>query len=164
MVFKIQSIELLSEVLEERTKEMKLSLHLKHLNSALMDNLFDVLERNKGNKKLVIEVFDEDEQIQMDFFLQTAAGFGPLRSPGPPGGMSVAEWLLAGAAVFTGGIALLTAPVAAAAGGCGARPARRRCGRAGALDRGDGDRATRGAGLRAVSAQWQPGAGAEIRL
>lgn len=67
MVFKIQSIELLSEVLEERTKEMKLSLHLKHLNSALMDNLFDVLERNKGNKKLVIEVFDEDEQIQMDF-------------------------------------------------------------------------------------------------
>jgi hypothetical protein len=46
---------------------MKLSLHLKHLNPALMDNLFDVLERNKGNKKLVIEVFDEDEQIQMDF-------------------------------------------------------------------------------------------------
>jgi DNA polymerase-3 subunit alpha len=67
MVFKIQSIELLSEVLEERTKEMKLSLHLKHLTPALMDNLYDVLERNKGNKKLVIEVFDEEEKLQMDF-------------------------------------------------------------------------------------------------
>jgi DNA polymerase-3 subunit alpha len=67
MVFKIQSIELLSEVLEERTKEMKLSLHLKHLTPELMDNLYDVLERNKGNKKLVIEVFDEEEKLQMDF-------------------------------------------------------------------------------------------------
>jgi DNA polymerase-3 subunit alpha len=67
MVFKIQSIELLSEVLEERTKEMKLSLHLKHLTPALMDNLYSVLEQNKGNKKLVIEVFDEEEKIQMDF-------------------------------------------------------------------------------------------------
>ena len=67
MVFKIQSIELLSEVLEERTKEMKLSLHLKHLTPALMNNLYDVLDRNKGNKKLVIEVFDEEEKLQMDF-------------------------------------------------------------------------------------------------
>jgi len=32
-----------------------------------MDNLYDVLERNKGNKKLVIEVFDEEEKLQMDF-------------------------------------------------------------------------------------------------
>ena len=32
-----------------------------------MDNLYDVLDRNKGNKKLVIEVFDEEEKLQMDF-------------------------------------------------------------------------------------------------
>ena len=32
-----------------------------------MDNLFTVLERNKGNKKLVIEVFDEEDKLQMDF-------------------------------------------------------------------------------------------------
>jgi DNA polymerase-3 subunit alpha len=67
MVFKIQSIELLSEVLEERTKEMKLSLHLKHLTPTLLENLYGVLERNKGSKKLVIEVFDEEDKLQMDF-------------------------------------------------------------------------------------------------
>jgi hypothetical protein len=32
-----------------------------------MDNLHDVLERNKGTKKLVVEVFDEAEKLQMDF-------------------------------------------------------------------------------------------------
>jgi DNA polymerase-3 subunit alpha len=67
MVFKIQSIELLSEILEERTKELKLMVDLRYLNPALMDNLHDVLERNKGTKKLVVEVFDEAEKLQMDF-------------------------------------------------------------------------------------------------
>ena len=67
MVFKIQSIELLSEILEERTKELKLMLDLRYLNPALMDNLYDVLERNKGTKKLVVEVFDEADKLQMDF-------------------------------------------------------------------------------------------------
>jgi DNA polymerase-3 subunit alpha len=67
LVFKIQSIELLSEILEERTKELKLVLNLRDLNARMLDNLHDVLERNKGTKKLVVEVFDEAEKLQMDF-------------------------------------------------------------------------------------------------
>jgi DNA polymerase-3 subunit alpha len=67
LVFKIQSIELLSEILEERTKELKLVLNLRDLNARMLDNLHDVLERHKGTKKLIVEVFDESEKLQMDF-------------------------------------------------------------------------------------------------
>ena len=67
MVFKIQSIELLSEILEERTKELKLRLDLHHLNPVLLNSLFETLEKYKGNKKLTLEVFDESEKLQMDF-------------------------------------------------------------------------------------------------
>ena len=67
MVFKIQSIELLSEILSDRTKEIKLRLDLNRLNPALLDLLQETLERNKGDKKLTIEVFDEQEKIGMDF-------------------------------------------------------------------------------------------------
>ncbi len=66
-VFKIQSIELLSEILSDRTKEIKLRLDLGRLNSSQLDLLQETLERNKGDKKLTIEVFDEQEKIGMDF-------------------------------------------------------------------------------------------------
>ncbi|CAM3281415.1 DNA polymerase III subunit alpha [Aquirufa ecclesiirivi] len=65
--FKIQSIELLSEILSSRTKEMKLSLNLHSLNKTSLDHLLATLERHKGNKKLVIEVYDEVERLQLDF-------------------------------------------------------------------------------------------------
>lgn len=65
--FKIQSIELLSEILSSRTKEMKLSLNLHSLNKTSLDYLLETLERHKGNKKLVIEVYDEVERLQLDF-------------------------------------------------------------------------------------------------
>jgi DNA polymerase-3 subunit alpha len=67
MVFKIQSIELLSEILSDRTKEIKLRLDLNRLKPALLDLLQETLERNKGDKKLTIEVYDELEKIGMDF-------------------------------------------------------------------------------------------------
>jgi DNA polymerase-3 subunit alpha len=67
MVFKIQSISLLSEILEDRAKELKLRLDLQHLNPVLMDALQDTLEKYKGDKKLTIEVYDEAERLQMDF-------------------------------------------------------------------------------------------------
>jgi DNA polymerase-3 subunit alpha len=67
MVFKIQSIELLSEILSDRTKEIKLRLDLNRLKPALLDLLHETLERNKGDKKLTIEVYDEQEKIGMDF-------------------------------------------------------------------------------------------------
>ncbi|MHA8073300.1 DNA polymerase III subunit alpha [Aquirufa sp. HETE-40SA] len=67
MVFKIQSIELLSEILSDRTKEIKLRLDLNRLNRPQLDLLEETLERNKGDKKLTIEVFDEQEKIGMDF-------------------------------------------------------------------------------------------------
>ena len=67
MVFKIQSIELLSEILSDRTKEIKLRLDLNSLKPALLDLLQETLERNKGDKKLTIEVYDEQEKIGMDF-------------------------------------------------------------------------------------------------
>ncbi len=67
MVFKIQSIELLSEILSDRTKEIKLRLDLNRLKPALLDLLQETLERNKGDKKLTIEVYDEQEKMGMDF-------------------------------------------------------------------------------------------------
>jgi DNA polymerase-3 subunit alpha len=67
MVFKIQSIELLSEILSDRTKEIKLRLDLNRLKPTLLDLLQETLERNKGDKKLTIEVYDEQEKIGMDF-------------------------------------------------------------------------------------------------
>jgi DNA polymerase-3 subunit alpha len=67
MVFKIQSIELLSEVLSDRTKEIRLRLDLNRFQPALLDLLQETLERNKGDKKLTIEVYDEQEKIGMDF-------------------------------------------------------------------------------------------------
>jgi DNA polymerase-3 subunit alpha len=67
MVFKIQSISLLTEILEDRAKELKLRLDLKQLNPVLMDSLQDTLEKYKGDKKLTIEVYDEAERLQMDF-------------------------------------------------------------------------------------------------
>jgi DNA polymerase-3 subunit alpha len=67
MVFKIQSIELLSEILSDRTKEIKLRLDLNRLTPALLDLLQETLERNKGDKKLTLEVYDEQEKIGMDF-------------------------------------------------------------------------------------------------
>ena len=67
MVFKIQSISLLTEILEDRAKELKLRLDLQHLNPVLMDSLQDTLEKYKGDKKLTLEVYDESERLQMDF-------------------------------------------------------------------------------------------------
>ena len=67
MVFKIQSIVLLSEILSDRTKEIKLRLDLHRLTPALLDLLQETLERNKGDKKLTLEVYDEQEKIGMDF-------------------------------------------------------------------------------------------------
>ena len=67
MAFKIQSIELLSEILSERSKELKLSFSLKRLNNDLLSSLFQTLESHRGNKKLSMEVFDEEEKIQLEF-------------------------------------------------------------------------------------------------
>jgi DNA polymerase-3 subunit alpha len=67
MVFKIQSIELLSEVLSDRSKEIRLRLDLNRFQPAVLDLLQETLERNKGDKKLTIEVYDDQEKIGMDF-------------------------------------------------------------------------------------------------
>ena len=67
MAFKIQSIELLSEILSERSKELKLSFSLKRLNNDLLSSLFQTLESHRGSKKLSMEVFDEEEKIQLEF-------------------------------------------------------------------------------------------------
>jgi hypothetical protein len=40
---------------------------LNRLKPALLDLLQETLERNKGDKKLTIEVYDEQEKIGMDF-------------------------------------------------------------------------------------------------
>ncbi len=57
----------MSEILSDRTKEIKLRLDLNRLKPALLDLLQETLERNKGDKKLTIEVYDEQEKIGMDF-------------------------------------------------------------------------------------------------
>ncbi|MHA8093885.1 DNA polymerase III subunit alpha [Aquirufa lenticrescens] len=79
MVFKIQSIELLSEILSDRTKEIKLRLDLNRLTPAILDLLQETLERNKGDKKLTLEVYDDQEKIGMDFLsrkMQVSIGKG----------------------------------------------------------------------------------------
>lgn len=67
MVFKIQSIELLTELLEERTKELRLRLNLSHLNLETVDYLEDLFDQYKGNKKVILEVYDEQDRVQLDF-------------------------------------------------------------------------------------------------
>ncbi len=67
MVFKIQSIELLTELLEERTKELRLRLNLSHLNLETVDFLEDLFDQYKGNKKVILEVYDEQDRVQLDF-------------------------------------------------------------------------------------------------
>ena len=67
MVFKIQSIELLTELLEERTKELRLRLNLSHLNLETVDYLGDLFDQYKGNKKVILEVYDEQDRVQLDF-------------------------------------------------------------------------------------------------
>jgi DNA polymerase-3 subunit alpha len=67
MAFKIQSIELLSEILSERSKELKLSFSLKRFNTNLLIRLSQILENHRGNKKISMEVFDEEEKIQLEF-------------------------------------------------------------------------------------------------
>jgi DNA polymerase-3 subunit alpha len=67
MVFKIQSIELLTEILEERTKELRLRLNLSYLNLETVDYLEDLFDQYKGNKKVILEVYDEQDSVQLDF-------------------------------------------------------------------------------------------------
>jgi DNA polymerase-3 subunit alpha len=67
MVFKIQSIELLTEILEERTKELRLRLNLSYLNLDTVDYLEDLFDQYKGNKKVILEVYDEQDRVQLDF-------------------------------------------------------------------------------------------------
>jgi DNA polymerase-3 subunit alpha len=67
MVFKIQSIELLTELLEERTKELRLRLNLSYLNLETVDYLEDLFDQYKGNKKVILEVYDEQDLVQLDF-------------------------------------------------------------------------------------------------
>ncbi len=72
MAFKIQFMELLSEVLEERTKEIKLRFNLKDLDKITLETVQQLLEAHKGNKKVVVEVFDEEERLQIDFLSRKA--------------------------------------------------------------------------------------------
>jgi DNA polymerase-3 subunit alpha len=72
MTFKIQSIELLSEVLEDRAKELKLKFNLKELNRETLESVREILETHKGNKRVVMEVYDEEERIQLDFLSRKA--------------------------------------------------------------------------------------------
>jgi DNA polymerase-3 subunit alpha len=67
MVFKIQSIELLTELLEERTKELRLRLNLSYLNLETVDYLENLFDQYKGNKKVILEVYDEQDRVQLDF-------------------------------------------------------------------------------------------------
>ncbi len=72
MAFKIQFMELLSEVLEDRTKEIKLRFNLKELDKITLETVQQILEAHKGNKKVIVEVFDEDERLQIDFLSRKA--------------------------------------------------------------------------------------------
>lgn len=67
MVFRIQSVELLTEILEERTKELRLRLNLSHLNLVTVNYLEELFNKYKGNKKVVFEVYDIIDRVQLDF-------------------------------------------------------------------------------------------------
>jgi DNA polymerase-3 subunit alpha len=40
---------------------------LSHLNLETVDYLEEIFQKYKGNKKVVLEVYDENEQVQLDF-------------------------------------------------------------------------------------------------
>jgi hypothetical protein len=57
----------LTELLEERTKELRLRLNLSYLNLETVDYLEDLFDQYKGNKKVILEVYDEQDRVQLDF-------------------------------------------------------------------------------------------------
>ena len=66
MTFKISFMELLSEVLEDRAKELRMTFNIKDLNQATYESVAEILEENKGNKKLIMEVYDEEAKISLE--------------------------------------------------------------------------------------------------
>jgi DNA polymerase-3 subunit alpha len=71
MSFKIQSIQLLSEVLEDNSNEVKIKISTDSLNLELLEKLEKTIDQNKGNKKLLFEVIDYKEKIKLDFLART---------------------------------------------------------------------------------------------
>ncbi len=67
MTFKIQSIQLLSELLEDNSNELKIMINAEKLNSGLLEKLNLAFGDGKGNKKLVVEVIDYEEKLRLDF-------------------------------------------------------------------------------------------------
>lgn len=66
MTFKISFMELLSEVLEDRAKELRMTFNIKDMNQATYESVAEILEENKGNKKLIMEVYDEEAKISLE--------------------------------------------------------------------------------------------------
>lgn len=72
MSFRIQHIELLSELMSEKTKGLKLRINLAKLNPERIEELHALMEKNKGNKNLYLEVYDEEDALQVDFLARKA--------------------------------------------------------------------------------------------
>lgn len=63
--FKVNQIELLSEVRKNHIRSFTLNLPLEAINQQIIGELDTVMKRNKGNVMLRFTVFDEDHHIQL---------------------------------------------------------------------------------------------------
>jgi DNA polymerase-3 subunit alpha len=63
MEFNIQSIMLLDEVRKKLTKRVHLMLPLKKLDAGFADFIEQNVRTHPGNSELVLQVFDEEEQL-----------------------------------------------------------------------------------------------------
>ncbi|MEZ5026962.1 MAG: DNA polymerase III subunit alpha [Chitinophagales bacterium] len=61
-VLKIYSIEYLQDVLENHSKGLKIVIQYKYLEEALIDQLYKVISKHKGKKKLTINLYDDEDK------------------------------------------------------------------------------------------------------
>jgi DNA polymerase-3 subunit alpha len=63
--FKIRNIEILNELREKRTKGIELQIRLQDLGPQVIDQIEKLCENHRGTHALQLQVFDEDEEIQV---------------------------------------------------------------------------------------------------
>jgi len=66
--FKISCITLLSEIKDEVVKNISLKIPVSSVNSDLIEEISEIVEKNKGNVNLNINIFDIDNKIGIEMF------------------------------------------------------------------------------------------------
>lgn len=63
--FRINTVELLSEIREKRARELQVKVDLNDLSDEIVKNLGELFEANRGKCRLKIEIVDENQKLAM---------------------------------------------------------------------------------------------------